>query len=131
MANPAHIEARFRCAIPACDLPTQFGIVTAFNPFDQIATAEANTLADRHLVELLAQRGWPHFRVIGGDVSFSHQEPGWGIAVDSEELLDLGREFHQVAIFWIENGTLWLLDCNGGERIILGKFVDRTAFLTA
>lgn len=128
MANPAHLSARFRCAIPASELPPHFGIVTAFNPDDQIAPPDANFLADRALDAVIVRRGWPHFRVTGGDATFTHQEPGWGIVATQEDLLGLGREFRQVALFWITDGDLWLLDCNGPERVHLGTFNHRTAF---
>ena len=129
MANPAHLSARFRCVPPPPPFPASFGIVTAFNPGDSPAPLPANQEADSQLEKDLAERGWLHFRVTGGDADFTHAEPGWGIAAAREDLLAIGRQYRQASLYWIEGDDLWLCACDGSESLPLGSWRARTAFL--
>ncbi|HTI70849.1 MAG TPA: DUF3293 domain-containing protein [Candidatus Limnocylindria bacterium] len=128
MPNPAHLTAHFRCEWPVDRIPARFGIVTAWNPEDRLASACENVAADNRLESTLKLHGWAHFRVVGGSPDFTHVEPGWGIQADPGELLVLGRQFNQAAIYWIDGTELWLYSCSGNEQLALGSWYDRTQF---
>ena len=131
MPNPAHLEVRFRCELPASKVPSAFGIVTAWNPLDRQMAEAANVLADKDLRLTLEARRWRHFRVAGGNLDFSHQEPGWGIEAPLADVLKLGRVFHQSAIFWIENDELQLRTYGEKPIVVLGPWSGRTEFASA
>lgn len=126
--NPAYWTVRFRVQRPADGLPPVFGIVTAWNPEGGILDAASNETADRSLAARIDAAGWRRFRVTGGSPDFSHAEPGWGIAAPAggrEGVLALGREFHQVAIYWVEDGTVFLQSCGPDSAVhAIGLWAD-------
>ncbi len=127
--NPAHLTARFRCALKSEGLPARFGVVTAYNPGDQIQSPELNARGDEALEARLRTGGRVYFRVTGGAPDFAHAEPGWGVgAVECAEVVGLGREFHQAAVYWVESDHLWLVSCADEERAYLGSWRERTEF---
>jgi hypothetical protein len=129
MPNPAHLTARFRCELKPDEVPARFGIVTAFNPHDRLQSAEANAAADNALQSRLKTLDCVHFRVTGGAPDFSHAEPGWGIVADDpEEIVQLGRDHHQTAIYWVDEDVLSLMSCSTDEKLGLGSWRARTEF---
>lgn len=98
------------------DFPTQFAIVTAFNPYGVTTGAAKNRAADERLRQELVAAGFAPFRVTGGARDRSHLEPGWGFADESpQRALDHAREFRQLGIFWVSNGKVALVDAATGE----------------
>jgi hypothetical protein len=128
--NPAHRTARFWCAIPAVEVPDRgLAIVTACNPHDRPTDDETNRRADAALAAELDRLGWRRFRVIGGSPDGAHQEPGWGVDCGSmAAAIDLGRRWGQVAVFWVEQEALHLVDCHDGSVEALGSWSGRTRF---
>lgn len=59
----------------------------------------------------------------------SHAEPGWGFAINDPAMaVWLGREFRQLAVFWVNQGDLFLADCNTNARPrFVAKWKDRLA----
>lgn len=126
MSDPLYREACFRSPVPLSELPQNFGIVTACNPFGQVITNEANQERTRRLHERLDSLGCQHFPVTGGDREGQHLEPGFGIAgLNRESIIRLGAEFEQDAVFWISDGTLHLVPCGPGETVDLGQHATR------
>ena len=107
---PLHEEflgVRFRCSHPK--MPPHFFIITAYDPEgDESTPEEDNKIADGKLLEAIRSLGFPSFRVTGGNEDFTHAEPGFGIVCDRKEAEDLGTRFEQLAIFEVENGTVFL-----------------------
>lgn len=128
--NPAHRSSRFWCALRAEDLPVpSFAIVTACNPGDRLQSDSMNRQADGALAAECDQRGWARFRVVGASADLRHQEPGWGVSCGSlDQAVALGRRWGQVAIFWIENDALLLVDCEDHQSETLGSWSARTRF---
>ncbi|MEZ5431513.1 MAG: DUF3293 domain-containing protein [Verrucomicrobiales bacterium] len=108
-------------------MPTAFGIVTACNPRGTVAPDSDNEAADQALAARIDAFGWQKFRVIGGSEDFSMpkrmgcRRPG-GLAA----ILVLGREFHQVAIYWVTEDQIFLCDCSPGSNpVLMAKWEDR------
>ncbi|MGD9744895.1 MAG: DUF3293 domain-containing protein [Verrucomicrobiales bacterium] len=126
--NPEYWMAHFRYEPPPRGMPTAFGIVTACNPGGSIAPEFANEAADQALAARIDASGWQKFRVIGGSEDFSHAEPGWGVVASGglAALLVLGREFHQVAIYWVAEDQIFLCDCSpGSSPVLIARWEDR------
>ena len=128
--NPAYRTVRFQCAIRLEEIIHPcFTVVTACNPGDQVCSETVNQQADKGLVADLNYRGWWRFRVVGGSPDFQHQEPGWAVATGSvAEAIALGRRWGQVAVYWVDQDSLSLVDCQNGNAEALGSWRARTRF---
>lgn len=109
--NPAYAQVRFRAELPLGGLPERFGIVTAWNPEGLPASPEANQADAERLAARVESLGIPAFPVTGGSADFSHAEPGLGLLTDQAQVIALGREFRQEAVFWVERGRVHLCSC--------------------
>jgi hypothetical protein len=126
--NPDHLKAYFTAELPASGPPARFGIVTAYNAASAIATEETNKNEDGELKRFLVVAGLPHFRVTGGSRDGSHQEPGYGIAAASPEIIrPISRRFRQEAFFWAENGTVYVINTDGRRRHRVALWTERQA----
>lgn len=126
MSKTAYDQAHFQLDSPAVDLPVGFGIVTACNPMGVTVEASVNEGLDRDLGLFLLGQGIPHFRITGGSRDMSHAEPGYGCAVDPERIVELGRQWNQEAVFWVQEDQLFLVSCDGSKREEpLGSFRKR------
>jgi hypothetical protein len=124
--NPDHLKAYFTAEVPASGLPRRFGIVTAYNADSEIAAGDANKKADVELERRLAAASLPHFRVTGGSRDGSHSEPGYGIAADSPETIrPFSRRFNQESFFWVEDGTVYVINTEGSRRHRVAEWIER------
>ncbi len=65
----------------------------------------------------------PYRSVIGASPDLQHMEKSWAVFCDIQSGLELGREFKQLAIYYVDNGRLLLLPCLCSEDSIeLGDF---------
>ena len=56
-----------------------------------------------------------------------HYEDGFGIVCDKKETIRLGLEWKQLAVFWMEDGWVWLIFCEpGGEECKLRTLEEMT-----
>ena len=126
--NPEHLKAWFTVELPPSGLPARFGIVTAFNADSAISAPDVNERADAELKCHLVAAGLPHFRVTGGSRDGSHREPGYGIAADSPEVIrPISRRFRQEAFFWVEDGTVFVVNTEGALRHRAAEWAERQA----
>lgn len=121
--NPGYHEVRFRADLPPAGLPAAFGVVTACNPNGRTVTDEENQTATETLRSALAAEEHFFFPVTGGSPDFSHAEPGFGVLFkSSEEAVSWGRRFQQEAVFWISEGCIQLVPCDGTPSVELGAW---------
>ncbi len=121
--NPGYHEVRFRAELPAAGLPACFGVVTACNPNGRTVSKEENQQATDTLRSALTAENHFIFPVTGGSPDFSHAEPGFGVLFQSpEEAISWGQRFHQEAVFWIEEGNVQLVPCDGTATVELGSW---------
>jgi hypothetical protein len=126
MSESTYDQAHFQLDSPAVDLPAGFGIVTACNPMGVTVEASVNEGLDRDLGLSLLGQGVPHFRVTGGSRDMSHAEPGYGCVVHRERIVELGRQWNQEAVFWVEGDQLFLVSCDESKHEeALGSFRER------
>ncbi len=92
-------------------LPTSFAIITAHNPLGRKQSPRLNREADLRLRRLLQRSLASPFRATGCSPDQRHAEPGWGAELSFNDAITLGRRFRQLAIWWIENDALHLVDC--------------------
>ena len=103
-----------------------FGVVTACNPDGVTISDEHNRAATERLWDHLAEAGFQFFPVTGCSPDLKHQEPGFGIITnDRDVIVQLGREWRQVAVYWIDQGILHLVPCGAGEAVKLGLWSAR------
>ena len=66
------------------------------------------------------------FPVAGGSRDARHLEPGFGTGeLSLEQVHELGREFEQDAVFWMEDGRVLLVPCGSGEAVPRGDWRAR------
>lgn len=121
--NPGYFDVRFRAELPPSGLPAAFGVVTACNPNGRTVSNEENEQAAEKLRLALESERRVYFPVTGGSGDFAHCEPGFGIVFESvREAVSWGQRFDQEAVFWIENGRIQLVPCDGLATVDLGPW---------
>ncbi|QDE29950.1 MULTISPECIES: DUF3293 domain-containing protein [Shewanella] len=107
------------------DLP--FAIVTAHNPHGLLLSPSQNRLLDRQLQSKIQQYKCLYRSLIGAAPDLSHMEKSWAIFIDKEQALELGREFNQHAIYYVNKGLLSLVACVDSikEEVDMGAFNHR------
>ena len=124
--NPAYFETHFRRHENWNDWPAAFAIITAYATTGERWSAEKNEAADRELQAVLRdQTGWVR-RLTGYSPSTHHAEPGWAAEVDFEIACDIGRRFHQDAIYYVNGDTLAVNSCDARRGLVaIGGFRER------
>jgi hypothetical protein len=105
--------------------PENFAVVTACNPRGG-GSREDDAMATSALAHCLDKRGYGQHPVTGLSGDGAHEEFGyavWGCSL--EEALELGREFHQNAIFWIVCDRLEVISCETAARELVGLWSER------
>jgi hypothetical protein len=124
--NRGYLNVRFLTSLPDGILPESFGVVTAWNPDGLTAAPGINDAASARLQAQLLSDGHAYFPVPGGSPDFAHAETGFGILATRDRCLELGRQYRQEAIFWIEHGNVHLCSCTDDSQITLGSWQDLT-----
>jgi Protein of unknown function (DUF3293) len=110
-------NARWRADEPEGDWPRSFGVVTAWNPNGKIISNEENAERTEALRKDLDGQELRYFPVTGYALDSDHYEDGFGIECGREATIELGKKWDQLAVFWMENGWVWLIFCEpGGEE---------------
>lgn len=112
--NPAYREAFFEY-IPD-GKPSDFWVITAYNPDGKDADHADNVAADERLHREITALGHDPFRIIGLSSDELHAEPGWGFPCDETTALEIGRRYRQDALFHFHDGRIDLVDCKDGAR---------------
>jgi hypothetical protein len=124
---PEYFETRFapKEPPPSC-WPTAFAVITACNPLGGGPQKEADGQATIRLEEAIERVGLECHQVTGYSADGKHSEPGfavWGCELDTAT--QLGREFAQNAIYWVEGGQLDVVSCSSAEREHVGLWSER------
>lgn len=121
--NPAYHKTVFEY-IPT-GKPTDFWVITAYNPDGKDTDQGTNAAADTRLHEDMTARGIALFRIIGMSPDQTHAEPGWGVSCDKATALELGRSHRQEAVFHFHVCGIDLVDCESGENQPLDETAER------
>ena len=103
--------------------PSEFGIVTAFNPMDEILSEKENFLRNQNLSKVIGKKLF--IELTGSSLDFSHQEKSFALVCSMQEAIEFGKDFEQRAIFFVRNGNLKLVECESGKSHNLGIFEKR------
>ncbi|GMQ45538.1 DUF3293 domain-containing protein [Vibrio sp. 10N] len=90
-----------------CD---SFAIITAFNPRSQKVSEEENCIKNLTLERDFA--GFPYVSVNVGDPSFEWVEASFAVHMPLAQACELAQKYEQNAIYWVENGVLFLVSCD-------------------
>jgi hypothetical protein len=124
--KPEYHEAWFHCPLPPERLPAAFGVVTACNPFGRPLPDAENQRRTEALRIRLAGLGIAVFPVAGGSQDAAHLEPGFGVSgLSLDQVRELGREFEQDAVFWVEADRVLLVPCGPSEAVPWGDWRER------
>lgn len=100
-----------------------FAIITACNPLGRVLNQEANTDLTGDLKSHLEAESYQN--LIGASPDKSHQEVSFLWQTDKSKAVELASQFLQNAIYWVENGELFLVPAKmSGEEVSMGKFRD-------
>lgn len=110
--NPVYFETLFAVAAPPSDWPAAFAIITAYATTGEEWNEEENRAADARLEMVLRERGVWMQRITGYSPRTGHAEPGWAVAVSFDSACDLGRQFRQDAIYYVEGDALFVSYCD-------------------
>jgi hypothetical protein len=120
--NPIYLETRFKRDLnndPNFDmfeiLPDEFAIITAYATTGEQWSDIFNEQEDERLQANLLSRFSCVKRITGYSPSTGHSEPGWLVNCSFGEGCDIGLLFKQDAIYWGENGNLFVSYC-GPQR---------------
>jgi Protein of unknown function (DUF3293) len=103
-----------------------FAVITACNPLGQGLDEETDRVATVRLRKTISRLGLNRHRVTGVSADLKHREPGFAVwGCDLPAALQLGSEFAQTAIYWIEDGKLDVVSCASGERQHVGLWSER------
>ena len=105
--------------------PEKFAVITACNPMSS-GERQEDAAAMTRLRKHLSRRGLKRHKVSGASPDWRHQEVGFAVCdVSLQEALEIGREFRQRAVFWVEGGGIEVVSCECGERKIVGLWEER------
>ena len=125
MILPEYLETVFIGVPPTEGWPSDFHVITAYNP-KRILSEPENVAADTRLRTQLEQEQIVHFRITGGSADLAHQEASWAIVgISSDRAIEIGRQYCQNAIFEVLNGEAFVVSCDTLERQSIGQFQDR------
>lgn len=107
-----------------------FAIISGQNPAGITENPLYNQLLDKKLQARLQQLGAPYRSVIGAAPDLSFQEKSWVVLCDKEQAIALAHEFTQNAIYWVQQGRLYLVPVLLKEQEeYLGQFEQRLVLL--
>lgn len=101
-----------------------FAIITAYNPEGQVCNLGANRLRDKALQHDINQLKIPYRRIWGCSPQLDYSEKSWVIATEKKQAIELAIKYQQNAIYWIEQGMLYLTPClmHTEAEELLGRF---------
>jgi hypothetical protein len=110
-----YFETHFRteCYIPGW--PAHFAIITAFATTGHRWSAQENADADHRLREKLRSLDPSAIRVTGFSPRTGHAEPGWAVEVSLNAAREIGCEFRQHALYFVQDDSLYVVACEGPE----------------
>jgi len=117
------------------NLKENLAIITAYNPWGLPASTADNIYSNRELAHVLEAKAVKLIEVLAGNHDFSYYEASFIFKCERIDAIAFGRQWHQNAVYWIEQGQLYLLDCRPydktslRETIAMGAFIERTRII--
>ena len=122
---PEYLEALFVVKDEDVQWPQEFWIVTACNPYS-LGDSSGDDAADTRLRKALSRIGCWKIRIKGISPDWKHCEKSFAFTgLDRSEVLELGREFQQNAVFHVKGDALSVVACDDGREDLAGCFRER------
>ncbi|MCC5851954.1 MAG: DUF3293 domain-containing protein [Alkalimonas sp.] len=105
---------------------SSFAIISAANPAGNNTPSGFNLCRNMALAAALHQSGVRYRKIIGASLDKRFQEPSWAVFCSKLEATSIAMAWQQNALYWIEQGELWLLPAlMQQEKQALGSFQQR------
>jgi hypothetical protein len=108
-----YYQTQFVTRLEGASSPDHFFIITAHNPFGEVAPDEKNDEKNALLLEAIQASKWSCFPITGQ--CEDHAEAGFGVVCSRAEAIALGKQFRQDAIYEICDDQVVLVDCQETE----------------
>ena len=119
----------FLCHQPLGD-QISFAIISAQNPAGHLYHPQHNLTLDREFETELDEAHIPYRTLIGASPDLSFQEKSWAVLCDKTKAIKLAIMFEQHAIYWVEQGKLFLVPALlQQDEEYLGEFNPRQIVL--
>jgi len=110
-------------------------VITAFNPHGIARLKDQNIYQNRELAHELKAMAIDVIELLAGNEDFSYYEPSYIFECERHKAVALGVKWQQNAIFWVEQGQLYLLACQALDGVVpspvcLGTFLERTQLIS-
>lgn len=120
---PAYFETHFDAHGFAGPWPAEFAIITAYATTGEQWPQDENESASLQLERELERTNVWRQPVTGFSPLTGHAEPGWAVELPFPEACDLGKNFHQDAIYYVIDNQLTVSYCDDRRRRIpVGTF---------
>lgn len=127
--NTTYSSTHFRSDLT--DWPASFAIITGYATTGESWPQQENDAADRSLQELLMAEDLLCGRVTGYSPDTGHAEPGWAAPIGWTEACDLGLQFKQDAIYYVDGDVLSVSYCDDRRKLVeVGPFRERLSRLS-
>ena len=110
--NPLYISTFLDLGPDWSEQPEEFAIISGYATTGEKWSAERNQQADERLYQRLLEKGTWVRRVTGYAPDTGHNEPCWATAISFGEACDIGEEFLQDAIYYVEGDHLYVSHCD-------------------
>ena len=122
---PEYLEALFVVNDEDVQWPQEFWIITACNPYS-LGNSRGDDAADTRLRKALSRMGCWKIRIKGISPDWKHGEKSFAFTgLDRSEVLEMGREFQQNAVFHVKGDVLSVVACDGSRVAVAGSFRER------
>lgn len=125
--DPAYFETLFEYEGDEPAWPSSFAIITAYPTTGQKWPKERIEEADGRLTSRLRDRGAIVCRLTGHSPDRTHAEPGWAANVGFGTAIQIGLDFEQDAIYFVEGDDLFVSLCRNPRKVPVGAFRERCA----
>ena len=103
------VTAEAALALAAAGLEAPFAVITAFDPRGENLSAGENRHRQRRLESRITENGYEFTTVDCCSPDRSHCECSVAVTMPRDEALALARELEQVAIFWFDGRSFWIM----------------------
>lgn len=97
-----------RKALSAMGLQGKYGIITAVNPRGVDLDDDENSVRASELEAELVSLGLEFVRVDCCSPDRAHCECSVAVVAPKDQLLELARQWEQIAIFWFDGSVFWI-----------------------
>ncbi|MCH8537548.1 MAG: DUF3293 domain-containing protein [Alkalimonas sp.] len=103
-----------------------FAIISAANPMGRLCNQGFNLCMSKALAAELEQSPYRFRSITGASPCLTFQEASWAVFCQKEQARELAKQWQQNAMYWVEQGTLWLIPVLLAEEpLLLGDFQQR------